>query len=91
MLLNTATLAIPDFTKPFQIIPDASDHHVGGILCQNNRPVCFESRLLNETEQRWPTHDKKLFSLVWCCTKWRPYIDGQEVTCYTDHSPLQFV
>jgi hypothetical protein len=91
MLLNTATLAIPDFTKPFQLITDASDHHVGGILCQNNRPVCFESRLLNETEQRWPTHDKELFSLVWCCTKWRPYIDGQEVTCYTDHSPLQFV
>ena len=91
MLLNTAVLSTPDFTKPFEMVTDASDHHVGGILCQGGRPICFESRLLNPTEQRWPTHDKELYSLVWCCTKWRPYVDGQEVVCYTDHSPLQFV
>lgn len=91
LLAHAATLAIPDFTKPFDIISDASDHHVGGILVQSHKPIAFESRLLNDTEQRWPTHDKELFALVHCCRKWRPYIEGSTVTCYTDHSPLQFV
>jgi hypothetical protein len=32
-----------------------------------------------------------LFALVYCCQKWRPYLDGTTVTAYTDHDPLKFV
>ena len=90
-LKTAATLKLPDFTKPFELVTDASKHHVGGILVQEGRPVAFESSLLNTTQQNWPTHDRELYALVYCCKKWRPYIDGTVCTAYTDHGPLQFL
>ena len=90
-LKSATALKLPDFTKPFELVTDASKHHVGGILVQEGRPVAFESSLLNATQQNWPTHDRELFALVYCCKKWRPYIDGTVCTAYTDHGPLQFL
>ena len=90
-LKSASQLQLPDFTKPFELVTDASQHHVGGILVQEGRPVAFESSLLNATQQNWPTHDRELYALVYCCKKWRPYIDGTVCTAYTDHGPLQFL
>jgi hypothetical protein len=42
-------LAIPDFTKPFQIICDASITGIGTILIQG-RPIAFGSHKLSELE-----------------------------------------
>jgi hypothetical protein len=91
LLLNAVMLKLPEFDKPFELITDASIHHVGGILLQGDRPVAFESKLLSPTQHNWPTHDRELFALVYCCQKWRPYLDGTTVTAYTDHDPLKFV
>ena len=64
-LKSATALKLPDFTKPFELVTDASKHHVGGILVQEGRPVAFESSLLNATQQNWPTHDRELFALVY--------------------------
>ena len=42
-LTEAPTLRLPDFTKPFQVITDASDRALGAILCQEGAPVAFES------------------------------------------------
>lgn len=90
-LVSPNVLALPDFTQPFEVVTDASDHHIGGILTQNGKPIAFESRLLNPTEQRYPTHDREFMAVHHCYQKWRCYLDGVESVVYTDHKPLKFI
>ncbi|KZR95855.1 Uncharacterized protein APZ42_010139, partial [Daphnia magna] len=49
-LVKAATLAYPDFTKPFEIHPDACDYGLGAVLLQRvdnvERPLAYASRLL---------------------------------------------
>ncbi len=46
-------LKLPDFDKDFEIHSNASDFVIKRFLVQNGRPMAFESKKLNEMEQRW--------------------------------------
>ena len=39
---------------------DASDKAIGGVLVQEDYPVAFESRKLNDAEQIYSTHEKEM-------------------------------
>ena len=48
-ILTDVILAFPDFTKPFRLTTDSSNHSIGGVLSQldesgNDRPISFFSR-----------------------------------------------
>ena len=45
-------LRLPDFELPFKVHTDASDKALGGVLVQKNHPVAYESRKLNDAEQK---------------------------------------
>jgi hypothetical protein len=47
-------LALPDPKLPFQVIADASDA-IGAVLMQNDKPIAFEGRILNDTERKYGT------------------------------------
>ena len=47
---------LPDFELPFEVHTDASDKAIGGVLVQEGHPLAFESRKLNDVEQRYSTH-----------------------------------
>ncbi|KAG9459075.1 hypothetical protein H6P81_003583 [Aristolochia fimbriata] len=50
-------LQLADFNKPFQVLTDASDFAIGGMLEQDGHPIAYESRKLNETERRYTVQD----------------------------------
>lgn len=54
-LTTAPVLQYPDFSQPFILTTDASNHAVGAVLSQGtigkDRPVCYASRTLNKTEQ----------------------------------------
>ena len=56
LLVNYPVLAYPDFDKEFIITTDASNVAIGEILSQGevgkDRPICYISRTLNETERK---------------------------------------
>lgn len=54
---------------------------------QNGRPVAFESRSLNKSEEYYSPTDLEMLAIVHCCKKWRVYIEGRDVNVYTDHKP----
>ncbi len=68
--------------------PTPSQHGLGAVCLQNNRPVAFASRALTETESRYAQIEKELLGLVYACTKFHHYIYGRPVTVETDHQPL---
>lgn len=81
----------PDYSKPFELTTDASNFAIGAVLSQNNKPITFVSRTLNETEQKYATNEKEALAIVWSLQHLRNYIYGiADLTIYTDHQPLTF-
>ena len=57
-------LRLPDLDLPFEVQTDASDRTLGRVLVQEGHPVVFESRKLNNVEQRYSTHEKEMIVVV---------------------------
>lgn len=78
-------LALPDHDKAFEVHTDASDFSIGGVLMQEGHPIAFESRKLNETERRYPVHEKEMTAVVHCLRAWRHYLLGSTFVVRTDN------
>ena len=81
-------LHYPDPNKPFHIETDASDLQLGSVILQDNQPVAFYSRKLTTAQQRYPTIDKEMLSIVKTFQEFRSILWGAEVHVYTDHKNL---
>ncbi|KAL1914349.1 uncharacterized protein VTP21DRAFT_8988 [Calcarisporiella thermophila] len=92
-LTQTPILSPPDYEKGFEIYADASDFAVGAVLCQQNdegvpRPIAFMSKKLTRTQRRYETHDKELLAIKIALEMWRHYVEGRELTIYSDNTSL---
>lgn len=86
-------LFIPDERRPFIIVSDSSLYGIGGVLCQVDtdgrlRTVAFYSRQTTKAEAKRGQYELEFAGLVSCCRHWRHYLDGADVTVFTDHEPL---
>lgn len=88
ILSSNTVLAFPNFTEPFEISTDASNEALGAVLSQNDKPIAFASKTLNQTESKYSTIEKELLGVVWGVKRFRCYVYGQQFTVYTDHKPL---
>lgn len=69
-------LRLPDFELPFEVHTDASDKAIGGVLVQEGFFISFESRKLDEAEQKYSSHEKEMTAVVHCPHTWRVYLLG---------------
>ena len=83
-------LHYPDFSKPFDVYTDACEHQLGGVIIQQNFPVDFYSRKLNQAQRNYTTMEKELLSIVETATHHRGILLGFEVRFYSDHKNLSF-
>jgi transposase InsO family protein len=87
-LTSAPVLALPDFTKPFRVICDASDYGIGAVLLQNDQPVAWESRRYSDAERNYSPTDQEALAVIHALKVWRCYLEsGQEVSLVTDHNP----
>ena len=71
---------------------DASEDAIGGVLLQNDQPVCFTSHSLNSTEKNYAQIEKECLAIVSCMDKWHQYLYGKhDITVHTDHQPLETI
>jgi hypothetical protein len=95
LLTNDPILQYPDFSKEFILTTDASNVALGAILSQGtigaDKPVCYASRTLNDSELNYSTIEKELLAIVWATKYFRPYLFGRKFKVVTDHKPLQWV
>ena len=92
-LLNAPVLRHPDFSKPFEVVSDASDFGVGAVLLQEGHLVACESAKLKGSQLQCTVTEKELFGVVHAFTTWRCYLEGAQgvTTVVTDHMPNIFL
>ena len=94
-LVTTPVIIAPDWTLPFELMCDASDHAVGAVLGQRRgkliHPIYYASRTLTEAQLNYTTTEKELLAVVFAFDKFRSYLVGTKVTVFTDHSAIKYL
>ncbi|CAH2090167.1 unnamed protein product [Euphydryas editha] len=94
-LTSAPLLIYPDFTKPFVLTCDASNHAIGAVLSQGpvgkDQPIAFASRTLNKSETNYSTTEKELLAILYGCKTFRPFLYGRKFQILTDHRPLKWL
>ncbi|KAE9100101.1 hypothetical protein PF010_g14935 [Phytophthora fragariae] len=86
---------LPDHSKAFHVVCDASDFAIGCALMQfddegRERVVSYQSRQLKPAERNYPVHDKELLVMRYALFKFRVYLLGEQTfAVYTDHASLR--
>ena len=93
ILLNSDALVHFDPKLPLEVVADSSAYGIGGVLCHLidnvERPICFVSCTLTETERNYSQLEKEALAMVYSLRKFHYYLWGQaNFTVITDHKPL---
>ena len=88
-LTNAPLLALPNFTKTFEIECDAFSVGIGTVLMQERKPIAYFSEKLTKVALKYPTYDKELYALVRALETWQHYLWPKEFVIHTDHESLK--
>ncbi|CAM8978327.1 unnamed protein product [Rhodiola kirilowii] len=94
-LTSTPIIRAPDWTRPFEIMCDASDYAVGAVLGQrmDKKPVAiyYASRTSDAAKGNYSTTEKELLAVVFALEKFRSYLPGAKVIVYSDHAAIRYL
>ncbi|GKC72679.1 ty3-gypsy retrotransposon protein [Tanacetum coccineum] len=91
-LKSAMVLALPDFTKPFEVETDASGVGIGAKIGavlqqnQNGHPIAYMSKTLSPKHQSLSTYEKEFLAVLLALDKWRGYLLDRHFIIKTDHS-----
>nr|GEW18183.1 hypothetical protein [Tanacetum cinerariifolium] len=85
----------PKWDQPFELMFDASDFAVGGVLGQrikkHFRPIHYASKTMNEAESNYTTMEKEVLAVVYAFKIFRSYLIMNKSIVYTDHFAFKYL
>ncbi|CAF3680819.1 unnamed protein product [Rotaria sordida] len=93
ILTTDLVLRLPNNQLPFKIQTDASQLGIGAVLLQTypegDRPICYMSKKLTPTQQRWSPIEQECYAIVKAVELWHHYLHGHHFILESDHKPLE--
>ena len=90
MITKETMLSYPKFGEPFHIYADASDTQLGGVIMQDNKPLAFYTRKMNQAQRNYTTGEQELLSIVETLKSFENILMGQKLIVHTDHLNLLY-
>ena len=94
-LTSTLIVIAPDWELPFELMCDTSDYVVVVVLgLRKNRAfhgIYYDSKTINEVQMNYATIEKELLAIVSSFDKFQPYLIGNKVVVFTDHSTIEYL
>ena len=90
-LTKAPILALPNFTKTFEIECDASNIGIGAALLQEGHPIAYFSEKLKGGHLNYSTYGKELYALVRALQNWQYYLFPKEFVIHSDHESLKYL
>ena len=94
-LISAPIVVALDWNLPFELMCDASDFATGGVLGQRKEKffyaIYYANRMLNDAQLNYATKEKELLAVVFAFDKFKPYLIGNKVIVFTDHSVIKYL
>lgn len=87
-LTSAQVLALPDFSKPFEVAIDASD---GGIVLCQCKKVIHQPSQASPKWKRLSVYEKELLAMVTVVQKWEQYLSGNKFIIRSDQTSLKWL
>ena len=90
-LTNAPILALPNFSKTFELECDSSGVGISVVLLQGGHPISYFSEKLHGAALNYPIDDKKLYALVRALQTWEHYLVSKDFVIHSDHESLKYL
>ncbi|XP_074278654.1 uncharacterized protein LOC141602249 [Silene latifolia] len=92
-LTSAPIIQPPDWSLPFELMCDSSDHALGAVLGQRKdgkvHAIHYAGKTLDDAQTNYSTTEKDLLAVVFAMEKFRTYLVGAKVIVFTDHVALR--
>ena len=99
-LQQAAELHFPDYSLPWVVRCDASQHGVGAVLFQerptsdgsiSHEPICFASKKFSVPAKSWDTYKREAYAIFHAVSSFSYYLRGKSFLLETDHRNLVWI
>jgi hypothetical protein len=99
-LVKAAVLYFPDYSLPWIVRCDASDHAVGSVLYQEStgvdgvvthQPIAFSSKRFSNPASNWDTFKREAYAIYHAVSSFSYYLRGKDFIVESDHRNLQWI